>query len=193
MVIVREEIDSATGGPARQIARAASAHAGRPPALKLWRRRLDPPRLAPEDPAILLITDFSREDAWTVNEERSIDEALCDMTCAATGALLVVRSEVVIGLVTAEDIQGRSPLELLQHSEFASRSEIRVGHVMNPWARLPVLDWTSMASSRVQHVEEWARSTRATHALLVQEIDGVEYVRGLLSRKHVERSLGRSS
>jgi len=189
MAVVREEIDPATGGLAAPVGRTVPAAAGYPPAPKLWLRSVLP-RLVPDDPATLLITDFSREDAWTVTEERSIDDALRDMACAGIDVLLVVRSEVVIGLVTAEDIQGRRALELLQYSGFTSRGEIRVAHVMSPWGRVPVLDWRSVAASRVRQLEEWARNTRATHALVVDQLDGMEYVRGVLSRGHIERSLG---
>lgn len=149
------------------------------------------PRVGLNDPATLLITDFSREQAWTVLEERSIDDAMRDMVCAGVDALLVVRSDIVTGLITSYDIQGRRPLEFLHASGCASRGEIQVCHVMNPWGRVAVLDWRFISGSRVSHVEDWARNTRATHALLMEQVDGIEYVRGLLSRAHVERMLGR--
>ncbi len=80
----------------------------------------------------------------------------------------------------------------MQSSGFASRREIRVGHIMAPWGHAPVLGWRSVSASRVRHLEKWIRNTRATHALLVEQLDGVEYVRGLLSRARIERSLGRT-
>src|SRR6185312_12227758 len=112
------------------------------------------------------------------------------MECAETGALLVVRSDAVVGLITPHEIQGRRPFELLQPSHCASRAEITVGRVMTPWDRIPVLDWRSISVSRVRHLEQWARNTGATHALLVEPVDGIEYVRGLLSRARMEHSLG---
>ena len=190
MAVAREEIDKLIGGRAAHVDGTSAAAVGRPPAAKLWLRGCAAQRVTANDPATLLVTDFSREQAWTVTEERSIDDALRDMVCAGIGALLVVRSDAVTGLVTSYDIQGRRSLEFLQSSRLASRGEIQVGHVMTPWGRVPVLDWRSVSVSRVRHVEEWARNTRATHALLVEQLEGIEYVRGLLSRAHVERSLG---
>lgn len=178
MAVAREEIDPAMGGRAAHVDGKA-APAAHPPAPRLWRRGRPIGRFAPNDPATLLITDFSREAAWTVTQERSIDDAQRDMACAGVGALLVVTSEVVIGLVPSEDVQGRRP-----------RGEMQVGHVMTPWGRVPALDWRSISVSRVRHLEEWARNTRATHAFLVEQLDDMEYVRGLLSRAHIERSLG---
>lgn len=180
-------------GRAARAARAGAADpapVGHPPTAKLWLRRCAASRAAPDDPATLLVTDFSRERAWTVVEERSVDEALREMECAGVGALLVMRSEIVTGLVTCFDLQGRRPLDSLRPSAPASRAEIQVAHVMTPWDRVTVLDWRSISTSRVRHVEAWARNTRVTHALLVEQLNDAAYVRGLLSRAHVERSLG---
>lgn len=177
-------------GRATRAGAANSAPMGHPPTARLWLRGRAVARVAPDDPATLLVTDFSRERAWTVVEERSVDEALREMECAGVGALLVIRSEIVTGLVTCFDLQRCRPLELLRPSGPASRAEIQVGHVMTPWDRVTVLDWRSVSTSRVRHVEEWARNTRVSHALLVEQLDGAAYVRGLLSRAHVERSLG---
>lgn len=157
---------------------------------RVWRSGSVLPRFAPDDPAVLLISDFSRVKPWTVSGERSIDAALRDMTCAGVGALLVVSADVVMGLVAEEDIEGRRTLDLLRYSGFGSRSEIRVAHVMSPWGCFPVLDWRSICASRIRHLEEWVRNTRAPHALLVEQRDDAEYVRGLLCREHVERALG---
>lgn len=192
MSAVWKEIDPAKWGRAARAGAVDCAPVRHPPTARLWLRGCAASRVAPDDPASLLVTDFSRERAWTVVEERSVDEALREMKCAGVGALLVMRSEIVTGLVTCFDIQGRRPLESLRPSGPASRAEIQVGHVMTPWDRVTVLDWRSISTSRVRHVEEWARNTRATHALLVDKLDGAAYVRGLLSRAHVERSLGRS-
>lgn len=192
MAVAREEIDSAACARAAHVSGVGPPLAAGLPAAKLWRRGSDAPKIAPDDPAILLAKDFSREIAWTVTEERPIDAALCDMACAATDALLVVRCEMVIGLVTFDDVNGPRPPQVAESSGFISRREMQVRHVMVPWGRIPVLDWRSLIASRARHVEEWGRNTRATHALLVEQIDGSEYVRGMISRAHLERSFGRS-
>ena len=48
--------------------------------------------LDPSDPAILAITDFTREHPVTVDEERQIDDALHDMIHLGVRAMLVVRT-----------------------------------------------------------------------------------------------------
>jgi hypothetical protein len=190
MAVAREEIDSGISAHATLLDPAATTLLPRGPAPRLWRRGYGHSRLSPSDPATLLITDFSREPACTIQAETSIDDALLEMACAGTDALLVERLDSVVGLVASHDIQGPRPLEVVRACGLAGRAEVRVGHLMIPWARLPVLDWKSVAASRVRDVEEWARNTRAGHALLVEELDGAEVVRGLICRRALERSLG---
>src|SRR5690348_14560206 len=60
-------------------------------------------RLALTDPAVHVVTDFVIEPPVTVPEESSIDAALRKMIRAAVRALLVVRDEVVTGLITSYD------------------------------------------------------------------------------------------
>lgn len=190
MAVAREEIDSGISAHATLIEPATTTLLPRSPAPRLWRRGCGPSRLSPNDPATLLITDFSREPAWTVQAEASMDDALVEMACAGTDALLVERLDSVVGLVAYNDLQGPRPLEVVRTCGLAGRAEVRVAHLMIPWGRLSVLDWRSVAVSRVRDVEAWARNTRAAHALLVEELDGVEFVRGLICRKALERSLG---
>jgi len=189
MAVAPEEIGSVIGG---HPGHGRAGHALPPPtaAVRLWRRGRGSWRHAPSDPATVLVADFAREDAWTVPAEHSIDDAMVNMGCAAVDALLVERAETVIGLVRAADLQGARSLPLLPAGGVAARRDTRVAQVMVPLSRLPMLEWRSIAASRVHHLLEWARNTRDTHALLMEQLDGVEYVRGLLSREYVGRSLG---
>ncbi len=157
---------------------------------KLWPRG-PAPSVAPDDPAMLIITDFAREQVWTASEERSIDDALCDMMCAGVRALLVMRDDVVTGLITSYDIEGRRPPEYLQADASGPPAVIQVGHIMTPWDLVPTLEWRSVCALRVRQLEEWAGNTRATHALIVEQRDSLVLVRGLLSRTRLERAVGR--
>src|SRR5580658_5233514 len=88
--------------------------------------------LDPGDPAIHAITDFTREHPVTVDEERQIDAALEDMIRVGVRALLVVRDQRIVGLITSYDIQGERPLQFLQTSNYSRHQDIRVGHIMTP-------------------------------------------------------------
>ena len=118
--------------------------------------------LDPGDPAIHAITDFTREHPATVDEERQIDGALEDMIRLGVRALLVVREQRIVGLITSYDIQGERPLQFLQSSTYTRHQDIRVGHIMTPWDKLLAVDWESVQSVRageLLHILEEAEMT----------------------------------
>jgi hypothetical protein len=142
------------------------------------------------DPALAVVTDFTWEQPVTVTENRAIDAAVTKMLHAGVGALLVVRDEMVTGLITVHDIQGERPSQFLQVSGLQSRAAIEVQHLMTPWNRVPTLEWQAVRAARLHLLAEFLRATRATHVVIVEhaERDGV-FVRGLISRTRLERQL----
>src|SRR3984885_13965636 len=104
--------------------------------------------LDPSDPAIHAITDFTREHPVTVDDERQIDDALGDMIHLGVRAMLVMRGQRIVGLITSYDIQGERPLQFLQTSNYSRHQDIRVGHIMTPWADLLAVDWDSILCGR---------------------------------------------
>ncbi len=149
------------------------------------------PRAAPNDPAMRVMTDFSVQTPVLVNAERTIDEALRDMMVAGVRALLVIRGERVIGLITSYDIQGERPLQFLNDAGFTRHDEIQVGHIMTPWERMPTLDWEAVQVACVQDIAARFRAQRATTHIVVLERaeQGGTIVRGLFSRAQLERQL----
>ena len=162
----------------------------RPPAREHSIRRAQPApdaevRLTLTDPAVRVVTDFVWEQPVTVLARRSIDGALEEMMRAGVGALLVVRDEVIIGLITSLDIQ--------RAAGDARYDDIEVGHIMTPWERVPTLDWQALARARVFDVAACFQSVPASHIVLVEHADqGGTFVRGLVSRTRLLRQLGHS-
>ena len=62
--------------------------------------------LRPNDSALRAMTDFTSKFAITVEPERQIDAALADMARLSVRAMLVVRGEGVVGLVTSYTLGG---------------------------------------------------------------------------------------
>jgi DeoR family transcriptional regulator, catabolite repression regulator len=164
------------------------------PAAKLWRpRAAEGRRVALTDPAECLVTDFMREPPTTVTEDRPIDDALRDMITGGVRALLVVRGDLVSGLITSYDIQGERPLQFLRTSTYMRHGEIEVGHIMTHWDHVPKLDWRSLLAARVYDVAKAFERTCATHLVAVEHLVRDEaFVRGLISRTRLERQLGSS-
>ena len=148
-------------------------------------------RVAPADPATRVMTDFCAQAPVWVTAERPIDEALRDMMVAGVRALLVIRGESVIGLITSYAIQGARPMQFLHEAGFTRHDEIQVGHVMTPWDRVPTLEWEMVRAASVQDIAEQFRSRRATTHIVVLERSesGAASVRGLFSRTQLERQL----
>ena len=147
--------------------------------------------LDPGDPAIHAITDFTREHPATVDEERQIDGALEDMIRLGVRALLVVREQRIVGLITSYDIQGERPLQFLQSSTYTRHQDIRVGHIMTPWDKLLAVDWESVQSVRAGDLLHILEEAEMTHLLVIERSkrNASPIVRALVSRARLARQL----
>jgi len=143
------------------------------------------------DPAAHAITDFTREQAATVDDERQIDDALADMIRIGVRALLVVRDQRVVGLITSYDIQGERPLQFLQSSTYTRHQELRVSHIMTPWDKLLVVDWDGLQHLRAGELMRMFEEAGLTHMLVIETDTkhGTPIVRALLSRARLTRQL----
>ncbi len=147
--------------------------------------------IGPSDPAISVVTDFTREHPATVDEDRQIDDALADMIRAGVRALLVVKDHRIVGLVTSYDIQGERPLQFLQSSNYTRHEDVRVVDVMTAWPELVAIDWRSLQGATAGDLLRLFQESARTH-LLVIEAEGSGdgcVVRGLISRARLERQL----
>ena len=98
-----------------------------------------PAQVKERSPAILVMTDLRQQIAVTVEPNVSIDWALQRMKTAGVRLLFVVNSDkLVLGLITATDLQGEKPLQFQQelHLRF---EEIMVRDIMTPKDRLEVM------------------------------------------------------
>ena len=148
------------------------------------------PPLDPADPAIHAVTDFTREHPMTVDAERQIDDALRDMIGKGVRALLVVKDQSVIGLITSYDIQGEKPMQFLQSSNYSRHQDIRVGDIMTPWGELQGVDWRGIQSARIRDLERLFEETQLTHLIVIETDHGAPaVVRGLISHRRLLRQL----
>lgn len=155
------------------------------------RSLLDGQFLNPGDPAILSITDFTREYPVTVDEERQIDDALRDMIHLGVRAMLVMADQRIVGLITSYDIQGERPLQFLQTSNYGRHQDIRVGHIMTPWDKLSTLDWDDLQLAHAGELLHLLEEAGLTHLLVIErgQKNSVPIVRALVSRARLARQL----
>lgn len=161
-------------------------------AAKLWHpSAAQSRRVALRDPATFVVTDFTREPPVTVTEDCPIDDALRAMVTAGVHALLVVREDVVTGLITSYDIQGERPLRLLLSPTRMRPEQIEVRHIMTQWDKVPKLGWSSVSAARVRDVMTVFKSTGATHVVVVEDVEpNRALVRALISLRRLNRQLG---
>lgn len=143
------------------------------------------------DPAVLAITDFTREYPVTVDEDRQIDAALQDMIRFGVRALLVLRERRIVGLVTSYDIQGERPLQFLQNSNYAHHREIKVGHIMTSLSAVLAVEWQSVQAAKAGELLEAIRHSGLSHWLVIEKraVGQASIIRGLVSRARLERQI----
>ena len=73
--------------------------------------------LKSNDPAVHAMTDFTSKFAVTVPPDRQIDAALADMVRLSVRAMLVMRADSIIGLITSYDIEGPRPARFAEQPQ----------------------------------------------------------------------------
>jgi CBS domain-containing protein len=154
------------------------------------RRPAEYQELRSNDSALHAMTDFTSKIAITVAPDKQIDAALADMVRLSVRAMLVLRDDSVVGLITSYDIDGPRPLRFAERPDVRRRDDIRVGDIMTEWDDLPTLDWHTVQTARISDVLEIFEGVGVMHLLVVESDEhGAEVVRGLISRSRIERHL----
>jgi len=150
-----------------------------------------PRTIALTEPAESVMTHFTWNAPITVTADCFIAGALHRMIAAGVRALLVMRGQIVVGLITSYDIQGDRPQQFQNGSGLACYEDIEVGQIMTSWEAVPTLDvpWVPLAT--VGDVLERFRRRGHTHFLVVEYLEqGGASVRGMFSRTELQRRLG---
>lgn len=146
-------------------------------------------------PVMALMVDFADAAAHATTPEQRVDDALKQMRSIGVRSLLVVVEAHVVGLITAEDIQGEKPVQFVRSSDCihprCHHDDVEVGDIMTATAALPVLHVDALERASLDDLMETFRQYGRTHLLCVDGTsDGALRVRGLISRSQIERQLG---
>lgn len=149
-----------------------------------------PERVGLENPALDVMTDFRRLTAFIATPGDTIKQAEERMFRRKVRLLFVMDSEDrVAGLVTSTDIHGEKPMQVVQ-SRGIRRDEVLVGDIMTPVDLLEAVDFDDIARARVGHVLETLKARGRQHALVIENANGRQLVRGLLSLSQLCKQLG---
>jgi len=149
-----------------------------------------PERVGLDNPALDVMTDFRRLTAFIATPGDTIQQAEQRMIRRKVRLLFVMDgADRVAGLITSTDIHGEKPLLVVQ-SRGIRRDEVLVADIMTPVERLEAIDYDDIAHARVGHVLETLKVRGRQHALVIENANGQQMVRGLLSLSQLCKQLG---
>ena len=104
--------------------------------------------------------------------------------------LVVDQDRRVVGVITANDILGEKPMQVLAQRGLR-REELMVRDIMIPQERIEVLRISDLRHAKVGHVVATLRNSGRQHAMVVDvEANGRQVVRGVFSATQIARQLG---
>ena len=159
--------------------------------IRICRPEQGQPDVTLDSPALLVMTDLKRIAAAVCSPQDSMEHAHQFMMQRGVRMLLAVDTEQhLAGIVTATDILGEKPVELV-HDQRMKHSEITVADIMTPADRLEAFDMHTVQSARVGQVVASLQEAKRHHALVIQRTaKGDREVRGLFSLSQIARQLG---
>jgi len=143
-------------------------------------------------PAIDVMTDLRQVAAATIRANATLAQANRTMIARGVRLLLVVSViGEVEGLITAHDIQGERPVNLMRERG-GKHTELTVADLMTPRAAIQVLTIESVLRAEVGHVIATLKDAGRQHALVVDKdpLTGEDFVRGIFSATQIGRQLG---
>jgi hypothetical protein len=152
------------------------------------RVRVKLPYVRLNDPAVRVMTDFTQEAPRTIDAALGLDEALDQMFRCGARAMLVSRSQQIVGLITTDDLRG----ECITHSDYSAwRDELCVADVMIGVDDIPAIDWETLLESRVSDLVEIFQGSGVICLVVIQsESSAIERIRGLIHRRRLDLQLG---
>jgi CBS domain containing-hemolysin-like protein len=142
------------------------------------------------DPATSLMTDLRLAPCVQVDHRDGIAPTLHVMQRAGVRMAFVtgVTGEL-IGLVTADALQGEGPL-LRAMSDHVSVEDLTLEQVMVPLAQWQVIDAWQVEHSRLGNVAATMRRHGLRYLLVAERCEGGTDVRGVFSARRLEQALG---
>jgi predicted transcriptional regulator len=142
------------------------------------------------DAAFSMMTDFSHIRPFTTTADASIEAINTKMIACGVRLLFVAeRDEVLLGLVTYNDIFGEKPLKYIQEHG-GKREEITALDIMTPMSRLESLQLSDILRARVGDIVETMKTSGRQHVLVTEnQPDGSQVISGMFSSTQIENRL----
>ena len=153
-------------------------------------RRSKSANITLDDPAFSMMTDFNHIRPFSTRGDANITEINSKMIACAVRLLFVAEhDEVLLGLVTYNDIFGEKPL-LYINEHGGKREEILARDIMTPLAHLEALQLSDILTARLGDIVETMKSTGRQHILVCEDLPkGLHAITGLFSSTQIEKRL----
>lgn len=143
-------------------------------------------------PALEVMTDLHQVPAATVSGRVDIETTSQKMIARSVRLLLVVDDDDhVIGLITARDISGDRPMEIMANLGIPF-DQVKVSHVMTPADHIEVMTMDDVMSAKVGDIIMTLKHSWRQHAVVVEtdQNTGRQVIRGIFSASQIARQLG---
>lgn len=142
------------------------------------------------DPAISQMTDLRLAPCVKVDHRDSIPQTQHVMQRAGVRMAFVTGiAGELIGLVTADDLQGERPLQRAM-ADHIGIDELTLDQVMTPRAQWRVVDAWQVEHSRLGNLAATMREHGLRYLLVADRTNGSTVIRGLYSARRLEHALG---
>jgi CBS domain-containing protein len=140
-----------------------------------------------DSPAQLVVTDFNESSPLILRPEVGVDEAIAAMRRAHVRSVLVTDDKGSFrGIVTVADLESRKVLSLATSSG-QSRSDLTIGELMTPKAKLKGVPVSAIESGNIGELLQTLRNVGQPHMLVVDPDHHA--IRGIISSSDIARRL----
>jgi CBS-domain-containing membrane protein len=150
-----------------------------------------PEKVTLDQPAALVMTDFTVVTAYTIFPLETIEAARAKMIHRGVRMLLVVDDlNHILGLITSSDLTSEKPMQVVQ-TQGIRHSDVMVKDIMTPRERLEVLCMENLQTAHVGDIVTTLKAHGRQHALVVERAqDRSQILRGMFSVSQISRQLG---
>ncbi|MDR2240145.1 MAG: CBS domain-containing protein [Zoogloeaceae bacterium] len=143
-----------------------------------------------DSPALEVMTDLAVIPVATIAPGDSLHKANQSMLLRGVRLLLVADDGGGLsGVVTTNDLLSEKPV-LVAQARGVKRDELCVSDVMTAVGRMEVLHFSDVSKAEVGHIVATLKAAMRVHALVVEERDGKQVLRGIFSATQIARQLG---
>jgi CBS domain containing-hemolysin-like protein len=148
--------------------------------------------VTPDDPALEVMTDFTRVTAISINPCANLEQARERMLSSGVQMLFVTNQyHEVMGLITMNDLNGPKPMQAVSENG-GKMEDVMVSDIMTPRLKLDALNYDDLVLAKVGDLLETFKRMGRQHALVVETENGSgkQIIRGVLSTTQLSKQLG---